>query len=95
LYLGRVVGNVVSTRKDEHLTGAKLLIVRQLTVDDAKNELKEDRRTMVAVDTVGAGAGDVVLMATGSPATRNIEGVSKMPADVTIVGIVDYAELQG
>jgi len=88
------VGNVVSTRKDEHLCGAKLLIVRHLTVDDERNALKDGEETVVAVDTVGAGVGEIVLLVMGSSATRNVEGFQKTPTDVTIVGIVDEAEIQ-
>jgi len=94
LYLGRVIGNVVSTRKDEHLSGVKLLIVRHLTVDDAGKAFRDGPKTVVAVDTVGAGAGDTVLLVVGSSATKNIEGFQKAATDVTIVGIVDEAELQ-
>ena len=94
MYLGRVVGNVVSTRKDEHLCGAKLLIVRYLTVDDTGNAFKDGAETIVAVDTVGAGAGDIVLLVVGSSATKNIEGFQNTATDITIVGIVDDTELQ-
>ncbi|MFZ5975530.1 MAG: EutN/CcmL family microcompartment protein [Bacillota bacterium] len=94
MYLGKVVGNVVSTRKDDRLTGAKLLIIRYMTVDDTNNGFKDGHETIVAVDTVGAGTGDIVLLVIGSSATRNIEGFQNTPTDVTIVGIVDDAKLE-
>ena len=61
MFLGRVIGTVWSTKKDENLVGAKFLIVRELSL-----ELKEKERFVVAVDSVGAGEGEVVLVATGS-----------------------------
>lgn len=91
MILGRVIGNVVATRKDERLQGAKLMIVLRQEFDPAVDDLIDTKRSMVAVDTVGAGVGDVVIMVSGSSATRNIEGFEKMPTDVTIVGIVDSA----
>lgn len=94
MYLGKVVGNVVSTRKDEHLLGAKLLIVRYLKINDDSNDLVAGSDTIVAVDTVGAGSGDIVLLVVGSSATRNIEGFQTTATDITIVGIVDKTELQ-
>ena len=63
--LGKVVGTVVSTRKDEKLTGTKLQVVRQIGLD-----LKETGSFVVAVDAVGAGAGEIVLYASGSSARQ-------------------------
>jgi microcompartment protein CcmK/EutM len=85
--LGRVVGTVVSTRKDERLAGFKLLVVRYVDPDG------RDKGTyVVAVDTVDAGFKDLVLVVTGSSA-RMAAGCQDRPVDAAIVGVVDSVEL--
>ncbi len=86
MLLGRVVGTVVATRKDERLLGAKLLVVR--TSDPLG---KDDGGYSVAVDTVDAGRGDRVLVVTGSSA-RMASGMKDCPVDAAIVGVVDSVE---
>jgi microcompartment protein CcmK/EutM len=86
--LGRVVGTVVATRKDEKLVGAKLLVVR--TVDPSG---KDESGHMVAVDTVDAGIRDRVLVVTGSSA-RMAHGLKDTPVDAAIIGVVDSVELK-
>lgn len=81
--MGRVVGSVVATRKDEKLQGLKLLLVRDLDV-----ELAPEKGYVVAVDAVGAGAGEVVLYATGSSA-RQTGLTDGRPVDAVIMAIVD------
>jgi microcompartment protein CcmK/EutM len=83
MQLARVVGTVVSTRKDERLQGAKLLVVR--TIDPHG---KDEAAYMVAVDTVDAGARERVLVVTGSSA-RMASGLKDCPVDAAIVGVVD------
>jgi ethanolamine utilization protein EutN len=87
--VGKVVGTVVSTRKDEKLVGAKLQIVRQLDLDGA-----ETGAFVVAIDAVGAGAGEVVLYASGSSA-RQTTITQDRPADAVIMAIVDSIEVGG
>ena len=87
MILGKVVGTVVSTRKDEKLTGCKLLVVQQL--DRNLNLLDE---TLVAVDAVGAGIGEEVLMVSGSAARQTMED-RMVPIDLTIVGIIDVVKV--
>jgi microcompartment protein CcmK/EutM len=87
--LGKVVGTVVSTRKDEKLTGTKLQIVRQIGLD-----LEETGTFVVAVDAVGAGPGEVVLYASGSSA-RQTTLTQDRPADAVIMAIVDSVEIEG
>lgn len=87
MFLGRVIGTVWSTKKDEKLVGAKFLIVRELTLD-----LKEKDRFMVAVDSVGAGEGEVVLVATGS-SSRMTNFTKDKPVDAVIMGIVDKLDV--
>jgi microcompartment protein CcmK/EutM len=89
LQVGRVVGTLVATRKDEKLAGAKLLVVR--TMDPS---FKEEQGYVVAVDTVDAGVGDPVLLVAGSSA-RMAHGMKEAPVDSAIVGIVDQVALKG
>jgi microcompartment protein CcmK/EutM len=83
MLLARIVGTVVATRKDERLTGAKLLVAR--TVDPRG---KDEAGYVVAVDTVNAGLGDKVLIVSGSSA-RMASGLKDCPVDAAIVGVVD------
>ena len=87
--LGKVVGTVVSTRKDEKLSGTKLLVVRQ--IDPQGNETGA---FVVAIDAVGAGPGEVVLYACGSSA-RQTAITENRPADAVIMAIVDAVEVEG
>ena len=87
MFLGRVIGTVWSTKKDENLVGAKFLIVRELSL-----ELKEKDRFVVAVDSVGAGEGEVVLVATGS-SSRMTSFTKDKPVDAVIMGIVDKLDV--
>ena len=85
--LGRVVGTVVSTRKDERLEGFKLLIVKAVDPDG-----KERNSYVVAVDPVDAGIGEWVLLVTGSSA-RMSSGCQERPVDAAVVGIIDTVDL--
>ncbi len=85
--LGKVVGTVVATRKDERLEGFKLLVVRAVGPDG-----KETSSYLVAVDTVDAGVGELVLVVSGSSA-RMTAGCTDRPVDAAIVGIIDSIEL--
>ncbi len=83
MFLGKVIGTVWSTKKDEKLVGAKFLIVRKLDLD-----LNEKSDFVVAVDSVGAGEGEVVLVATGS-SSRQTHFTQDKPIDAVIMAIVD------
>ncbi len=87
MFLGRVIGTVWSTKKDENLVGAKLLIVRQLDLD-----YNEKENFVVAVDSVGAGKGEVVLVATGS-SSRQTKITKDKPVDAVIMAIVDKLDI--
>ena len=89
MLLGRVVGTVVSTRKEEELSGLKLLLVR-----GADAEGKAVGPLVVAIDAVGAGLGEVVLYASGSSA-RQTRVTKDRPVDATIMAIVDAIEHDG
>lgn len=87
MILGRVIGTVVATRKDEKLAGKKLLVVRTFDPETGKEE-----GYSVAVDTVGAGVGETVICVSGSSA-RLATGMKDHPVDTAIVGIVDTIKL--
>lgn len=80
---GIVVGNVVSTRKSEALVGSKFMEVE--IIENGKNTGKY----IIAVDSVGAGIGETVLLTTGSSARLALNNTAT-PTDAVIVGIVDY-----
>ena len=88
MILAKIVGTVVATCKDERLVSSKLLLARPV---DPKG--KEERRYLVAIDTVDAGVGDTVLIVSGSSA-RMATGLKDSPIDASIVGIVDTVEVQ-
>jgi microcompartment protein CcmK/EutM len=88
MFLARVVGNVVSTRKSEKLSGTKLLIVDP--VDFEKQEASG--KQLVAVDSVGAGEDEIVLVVQGS-SSRLTDTTRDSPVDATIVAIVDYIDI--
>jgi microcompartment protein CcmK/EutM len=87
MILARVVGTVVATRKDPRLEGFKLLVLRYVAPDG-----KDESGYVVAVDSVGAGAKETVLVVSGSSA-RMAEGCKDRPVDASIVGIVDTVHL--
>jgi len=89
MYLAKVVGTVVATRKDERLEGRKLLLVQPL--DETG---RETSRCVVAVDTVQAGIREVVLVVAGSSA-RMTSLTKDSPVDAAIVGIVDTVAIDG
>lgn len=87
MIIGKVVGNVWATRKEELLNGLKLLVVKPINYyTDA------DMCTFVAVDTIGAGIGETVLVVKGSSARKAVNKTDA-PVDATIVGIVDQVEI--
>lgn len=87
MYLGRVIGTVVCTTKNESLVGKKLLVVEKLT-----ERLEREGSSEVAVDSVGAGTGEIVILCRGSSA-RFIDEEGNAPFDTSIVGIVDNVEV--
>ena len=84
MQLGRVIGDIVATRKDAQLEGLKLLLVQPLTADGAVAG-----RPLVAVDSVGAGVGEHVFFVRGKEASFPFHPV-EAPTDAGIVGIVDH-----
>jgi ethanolamine utilization protein EutN len=92
--IAKVVGNIVATRKDERLVGKKILVV-QLLVPDTKGELEPVSTPdgfCVAVDLIGSGVGEHVIICTGSSA-RIAAGNSDAPIDSVIVGHIDTVDI--
>ncbi len=87
--LGKVIGTVWATRKDDQLTGMKLQLVQELQLD---GKLRD--RFIVAVDSVGAGVGETVLFVQGSSA-RQTDLTRDKPVDAVIVAIVDKLDVNG
>ena len=86
MQIARVIGTVVSTMKNESLDGRKHLIVQTLDAD-----LKDKGTPMVALDSVGAGVGELVFWCRGKEASFPFKG-EEIPTDCTIVGIIDSEE---
>ncbi len=95
MFLARVTGNVVSTHKVPAMKGQKLLTVEPVRIDSGKKaELVSTGRTFVAIDLVGVGEGELVLIVQGSSA-RMAEEASKLPIDTAIIGLVNQVNAFG
>jgi ethanolamine utilization protein EutN len=95
MFLARVEGSVVATKKDEAMAGRKLLLLRPQLVDEKDpTRFRPGTNTVVAVDSVGAGIGELVLFCQGSSA-RLAPGLERAPVDAVIVGIVDSVDVLG
>lgn len=82
MVVGKVIGSIVSTRKSEDLVGNKLMIVEPI------KSMKGSTNQLVAIDTIGAGIGEIVLVTLGSAARVSLAN-ELAPVDAAIVGIVD------
>lgn len=89
MILGKVVGTVVSTQKDEGLEGLKLLVVQAVDLS-----MHETKSYVIAADAVGAGMGEQVLVVQGSSARMAVR-VKGRPLDASVVAIVDSVEVGG
>lgn len=87
MLIGKIIGTVTATRKDEGLVGAKLLITQPMDMEG-----KEKDFPIIAVDTVGAGVGETVIYVNGSVAPFAVRK-HEVPIDAAIVGIVDRIDL--
>jgi ethanolamine utilization protein EutN len=95
MFLARVEGSVVATKKDPSMSGRKLLLVRPQLVDDKDpTKFRPGTNTIVAVDSVGAGIGELVLFCQGSSA-RLAPNLKDAPVDAVIIGIVDTVDVLG
>jgi ethanolamine utilization protein EutN len=101
MFLGRIKGHVISSVKDKTINGQRLLIVEPLKVtytdavdgangDGGAGGFEPTGRAIVAMDSLGCGAGQLVLISQGSSA-RMADGMKEVPTDAVIVGIVDVA----
>jgi ethanolamine utilization protein EutN len=95
MFLAKVEGSVVSTKKDASMNGRKLLLLRPQLVDDKDpTKFRNGTNTIVAVDIVGAGIGEMVMFCQGSSA-RLAGGLKDLPVDAVVVGIVDVVDVMG
>ena len=95
MFLARVEGSVVATKKDPNMSGRKLLLLRPQLVDDKDpTKFRPGANTIVSVDTLGAGIGELVLFCQGSSA-RLAGGMKDAPVDAVIIGIVDCVDVLG
>jgi ethanolamine utilization protein EutN len=95
MYLAEVIGQVVATKKDESMTGRKLLLLRPRLIDEANpTQFRNGPNTIVAVDAIGAGEGDLVMFCQGSSA-RQAGGLRSIPVDAAVVAIVDSVDVLG
>lgn len=95
MFVAKVTGSLISTQKVASMVGYKLLVVEPYRLEEKQRKsLATTGRTFVAVDMLGAGEGDFVLITQGSsarltPETRN------MPVDTVVIGIVDQVHVEG
>lgn len=90
MFLARVVGNVVSTHKNETLEGKKLLLIQRLNLQGESDGSVE----LLALDVVSAGEGERVLVVQEGSSARKIFGDERMPVQVVVVGIVDRVDIE-
>src|SRR5690606_33994666 len=95
MFLARVEGHVVCTKKDPAMSGRKLLLLRPQLVDEKDpTRFRGGTNTIVAVDTLGAGQGEMVMFCQGSSA-RLAPGMKEAPVDAVVIGIVDAVDVLG
>ena len=95
MFLAKVEGSVVATKKDASMGGRKLLLLRPQIVDEKDpTRFRPGMNTIVAVDNLGAGIGEMVLFCQGSSA-RLAPGLKDAPVDAVIIGIVDTVDVLG
>src|ERR1041384_8791288 len=93
MFLAKVEGSIVSTKKDASMDGRKLLLLRPQIVDEKDPaKLRPGVNTIVAVDSLGAGVGEMVLFCQGSYA-RLAPGLKEAPVDAVVIGIVDVVDV--
>ena len=93
MILARVEGSVVATKKNTKMTGQKFLLVRPLVIESpTAKEWKPGSSTLVVVDTLGAGEGEIVLIVQGSSA-RLAADDKNAPVDAVVIGIVDTVDV--
>ena len=94
MFVAKVTGSVVATQKVEEIVGSKLMVVEPFRLEaKQRKSLTTTGRTFVAIDTIGAGVGDYVLIVQGSSA-RLTEQTKGMPVDALIIGIIDTVHVE-
>ena len=88
MYLARVIGDVVSTHRHEYLGHKKLLLVRRLDLDD-----REEGAEVIALDVIGVGVGEKVLIVQEGNAARTLFRDTKIPVQAVVVGVVDRVDI--
>jgi len=88
VYLARVIGDLVSTHRHEHLGQKKLLLVRRLDLDD-----REEGAEVIALDVIGVGVGEKVLIVQEGNAARTLFKDAKIPVQAVVVGVVDQVHI--
>jgi ethanolamine utilization protein EutN len=95
MFLAKVEGSVVATKKDPAMSGRKMLLLRpQLVDEEDPTKFRPGANTIVAVDCLGAGIGEMVMFCQGSSA-RLAPGMKDAPVDAVIIGIVDVVDVLG
>ena len=95
MFIGKVSGSVVASQKIESVVGRKLLLVQAMTVEGKEpGVLAATGRVAVAIDTLGAGEGDIVLVTQGSSA-RLTDATKNLPTDAVIIGIIEEIQSGG
>ena len=95
MFVALVTGSIVATQKTASMTGHKMLVVEPYRLDEKKRDrLVSTGRTFIAVDTLGAGEGQFVLVTQGSSARLTPETKS-LPIDAVIIGLVDTVRIEG
>lgn len=90
MFMARVIGDVVSTHRHDHLGNRKLLLVRRLDLDG-----NEEPAEVIALDVIGVGRGERVLVVQEGGAARALFENPKIPAQAVIVGVIDRVDLDG
>jgi len=94
MFIAKVTGSLVATQKVATMVGHKLLLVEPFRLDpESRRSLQTTGRTFVAVDTLGCGVGEYVLVTQGSSARQTPE-TGKLPIDAVIIGIVDQVHVE-
>ena len=95
MFIAEVIGHITATKKDSSMQGKKLLILRPQLVDENNpTQFRNGQNTIIAVDNVGAGEGELVMFSQGSSA-RQAEGLKPLPIDAAVIAIVDSVNVLG
>jgi ethanolamine utilization protein EutN len=89
MFIARVVGDVVSTHRHENLGGHKLLLVRRLGLDD-----QEEGSELIALDVIGVGDGERVLVVQEGGSARSVFMNDRIPVQAVVVGVIDRIDLE-